>query len=325
MGRWIVGITLLGLIGFAHADFVWRPAQHAVEPTTAPVAKPPVAAAQPEPVLASCAPGVTREIGLSPAHPELTRAGARPTDVTTALRAILPDGWVLRAEVATAAPDRSVSWRDGLPWPDVVADIAREGAACLTVDYPAQAVTIEPLPSRRTMPEGALVVGAPVAAPAVSPPGRPVPPVAAGAPTTRVATPAAPSAPEPPVVATKAVTVTPARIEPPAPAAPKPVVSTRPVPSAVPVEVIGPATPSYRLKAGETVRETLERWCQDSHWTLIWDSTLDYPVDVGHIFPQGTTLRQAIERVLSAYWGQANPLVARIYQNQVVQIVPGHD
>lgn len=78
----------------------------------------------------------------------------------------------------------------------------------------------------------------------------------------------------------------------------------------------------YLLKMGDSLQDTMERWARDARWTLIWEPARHYPVQINHVFPAGTSFEDALEVVLSSYWGRSDALSAELHANRVVRITP---
>ena len=238
-------------------------------------------APSPLPSSSGCTAGLI-EVGVRPALRTLL-ATAHDEDAMVSLHRVLPktDDWVLRGD----PPSRhaTVTWKGGQAWPDIAYKIALDAQLCLTLDWARHTVTMA-----RTSGATA-VIESPPAVLAVS---APVKPPAQGAESPRLP----PGAHGTPERAVSAETL----------AAPLP----------------APSTPVlFALKAGDTVRSTLDRWCRTAGWTLVWSAPLDYPVDVSTTLPIGTEFRGAVKEVLRAYWSQPYALEGHTYSNQVLEIV----
>lgn len=80
------------------------------------------------------------------------------------------------------------------------------------------------------------------------------------------------------------------------------------------------STSAFDLRNGETVRDALTRWCEDSGWTLVWKAKQDYQIDINLSFPQGTTLKTALRDTTRALWLQHPEIRATTYKNNVVVV-----
>lgn len=76
----------------------------------------------------------------------------------------------------------------------------------------------------------------------------------------------------------------------------------------------------WELRAGDTLRRNLDRWSRDAAYQLVWRSEVDYPVDAGIVFPEGTSFEEAVRQTIRSFWVRSTPLKATIYKNRVIVI-----
>ena len=77
---------------------------------------------------------------------------------------------------------------------------------------------------------------------------------------------------------------------------------------------------SYRLRAGETTRESLERWCDDSEgWQCYWKADFWFKVGQDKTI-QASSLSDAVRQFIELYRRAERKLCAREFSNQVIVI-----
>ncbi len=89
-------------------------------------------------------------------------------------------------------------------------------------------------------------------------------------------------------------------------------------------DVSSPMTPGvsggYEVRAGDTVRETLRRWGAPAGWSVIWDASRDYTIEVSHRFDMESDFPAAAQALLDSYWRQGKPVKASMYSNKVLRV-----
>lgn len=76
----------------------------------------------------------------------------------------------------------------------------------------------------------------------------------------------------------------------------------------------------WSLTPGDSLRDTLSRWSERAGYTLIWQTTRDYPIEAGVSFPVGTSYVEACRQVLRAVWRSNPGIKGTVYANQVLLI-----
>lgn len=73
------------------------------------------------------------------------------------------------------------------------------------------------------------------------------------------------------------------------------------------------------LRAGDTLKGTLERWAQQAIWSLQWQVSYDYPITITSCFTGSFV--QMLESVSQAYQGAEQPLYFNLYPRQRLLVI----
>lgn len=83
-------------------------------------------------------------------------------------------------------------------------------------------------------------------------------------------------------------------------------------PKAVPVEL-------WKADAGKTLREVLTDWAKKAKWSLVWDASVDYPIEAG--FVQSGDYLTAVQKTVELYKTADYPLYGEAYPEQRLVII----
>ncbi len=77
----------------------------------------------------------------------------------------------------------------------------------------------------------------------------------------------------------------------------------------------------FTMHGGDTIRETLERWCKSIGWTMRWKVRYEVAVEDSYTFAPGTTLKESVTEVMKALWHSQGALTASFYGQQKLLVV----
>jgi hypothetical protein len=272
---------------------------------------------------AGCPTGTIRELGQQDGTSAITGGGTNQA-LQSAVSQMMPSGQGWTAVIAPALATRKVTWPGGVDWRKGLRPALTSVGACAQVNYSTHTVRV-------------LAAGSPWPSTEHKVPIKPYTGLAAGpasrhkASRDRTRTKVQPVMPRKTAgsntLAQTDLTPAPTATTAPIVAPQRPSADPIAAPSGSVMALLAEAEPGdiiYAVRAGQGVREVFTQWAKKAGWTLIWQSPVDYNIDVNFTFPPGTRFKQATKQVLHSFWLRTHALVGEPYRNKVL-IVKGRD